>query len=295
MKFGFLLFLVLSVHAFCSEPIGLVLSGGGAKGAYEAGVWKAMSESGVASCVRVISGTSVGAINAALFASGMDTGDMERLWVSNTVSILSPNPVMVSNSLDRIRKGESIMRDFPDWFLPGKEMDGIMDPDALRNLLENNLPEQWPENAPLVYATSTQKGTTNRIVRCLNAETAQARLDILRASSAIPVIFSTSRIDGTVSVDGGVIDNVPIDPIVNAHSDVRTIYVVYLNWENGLGSDRIDASKYPGVRIKEIIPSKNLHGWSGTMDFSPRKTRFLFDLGYADAKRYFENSTLNPK
>ena len=51
------------------DSIGLVLSGGGAKGAFQAGVWKVMNEFGLADKVRVISGTSAGAINAAAFCN----------------------------------------------------------------------------------------------------------------------------------------------------------------------------------------------------------------------------------
>ena len=51
------------------SQIGLVLSGGGAKGAYEVGVWEALKESHVADDICAISGTSIGAINAALRSS----------------------------------------------------------------------------------------------------------------------------------------------------------------------------------------------------------------------------------
>lgn len=49
------------------QKIGLVLSGGG-KGAYEVGVWRAMEQLGLAKDIAAVSGTSVGALNAALFA-----------------------------------------------------------------------------------------------------------------------------------------------------------------------------------------------------------------------------------
>ena len=52
-----------------ASHLGLVLSGGGAKGAYEVGVWQALHEAGLAGNVAAVSGTSIGAVNAALFAS----------------------------------------------------------------------------------------------------------------------------------------------------------------------------------------------------------------------------------
>lgn len=69
----------LCVTAFFAEGFGLVLSGGGAKGAYEVGVWKALEDYGISDKITVISGTSVGALNAALFAC-TDSGEAETLW-----------------------------------------------------------------------------------------------------------------------------------------------------------------------------------------------------------------------
>ena len=67
------------------EPIGLVLSGGGAKGAYEVGVWQELQAAGLASHITAISGTSIGAINAAIFATRPD--DAERLWIENATDV----------------------------------------------------------------------------------------------------------------------------------------------------------------------------------------------------------------
>ena len=67
------------VAALFAEGFGLVLSGGGAKGAYEVGVWKALEDYGITDDITVISGTSVGALNAALFACS-NAGEAEKLW-----------------------------------------------------------------------------------------------------------------------------------------------------------------------------------------------------------------------
>ena len=75
-----------------SHDIALVLSGGGAKGAYQIGVWKALDEYHVSERISVVSGTSVGSLNAALFAAG-DYEAARNLW-NNEVgfySFLMPN------------------------------------------------------------------------------------------------------------------------------------------------------------------------------------------------------------
>ena len=75
--------------------IGLVLAGGGGKGAYQIGVWKYLHECGLDQYVCAVSGTSVGALNAALFASG-NYQRAEDLWLNIQPSqILSPKKISV--------------------------------------------------------------------------------------------------------------------------------------------------------------------------------------------------------
>lgn len=62
------------------KGIGLVFAGGGGKGAYEIGVWKYLHEIGLDQYVRCVSGTSVGALNAALFV-GSSYELAEKLWL----------------------------------------------------------------------------------------------------------------------------------------------------------------------------------------------------------------------
>ena len=84
-----------------SSPIGLVLSGGGAKGAYEVGVWQALHESGLAGDIVAISGTSIGAVNAALFASWPDPKGAERLWLENLGKVFLPNDRILQMASER--------------------------------------------------------------------------------------------------------------------------------------------------------------------------------------------------
>ena len=63
------------------RDIGLVLSGGGAKGAYEVGVWKAICEAGLDRRIGAMSGTSVGSLCAVLFSSVGDAGKCEAIWM----------------------------------------------------------------------------------------------------------------------------------------------------------------------------------------------------------------------
>ncbi len=59
--------------------LGLVLGGGGGRGAYQIGVWQALEELGIAKHIKVISGTSIGALNAMLFMQG-DLEEAKKAW-----------------------------------------------------------------------------------------------------------------------------------------------------------------------------------------------------------------------
>ncbi|MCD8300560.1 MAG: patatin-like phospholipase family protein, partial [Clostridiales bacterium] len=63
----------------CNDGLGLVFSGGGSKGSYEIGAWKALDELGLAGRIAGVSGSSIGAFNTALFAQG-DLGAAEYIW-----------------------------------------------------------------------------------------------------------------------------------------------------------------------------------------------------------------------
>ena len=69
--------------------IGLVLAGGGSRGAYQIGVWKALIELGIDKYINVISGTSIGALNAMLFLQG-DYNLAEEIWKDITQEKILP-------------------------------------------------------------------------------------------------------------------------------------------------------------------------------------------------------------
>lgn len=101
-QFTFLLCLILgAIEIQAGQAVGLVLSGGGAKGAYEVGVWQALHEAGLAGDVAAVSGTSIGAVNAALFASWTDPKGAERLWLENLGKVFVPNDHILQMASER--------------------------------------------------------------------------------------------------------------------------------------------------------------------------------------------------
>ena len=134
--------------------IGLVLSGGGAKGAYQAGVWTALAERGLAERVKAISGTSVGAINAAVFAAVRDPARIVAFWRSRVGGAVAERPegLLSGDALaawaERAAAGFARGAGFP--------FPGALDRSGLERALRDLLPGRWPEGSPAVYATALE-------------------------------------------------------------------------------------------------------------------------------------------
>lgn len=327
--------IVVVVSMLCTslkaEHIGLVLAGGGAKGAYEVGVWQALEKEGVASNITVISGTSVGAINAALFA--VCPNNAEKLWLENMKDIF----VLNTNQINKVlhKKDEQISefwkkrgpilsprelreawRDLM-WLImidsasniindvvssdPGE---GFLDSSPLASAINEAIPQKWPESTPFVYVTSLQKGTEPQATTWrLNNQPHEERIKKLLASCAIPVAFSSVPIDNNNYMDGGWEgnggDNVPLIPILKSHPDVKKVIIVYLGDEKHLRMDRREKNRKlaeeAGVGLVEIIPSEDISGWfgvGGTFNASPETAHRLIELGRKDAEAKLRESLL---
>ena len=249
------------------DGIGLVLSGGGAKGAFQAGVWKAMCELGLAERVRAISGTSVGAVNAAAFATVRDPDKVCRFWRERIEEIPTPN--LRHLSLDALRQGiENTLagRAFP--------FHGLLDRSALEGILASLLPTVWPEDAPAVTATTlecraTILGELDPSAYSLHRfrideECAPSRrVAKILASAAIPWGFDPVEIDGRRYVDGGWDenggDNVPAAPLLKKDNGIRTVVIVRCN--SAEVEPRPFRGRVPaGIKVVEVRPSTTLQG-----------------------------------
>lgn len=238
------------------KGFGLVFSGGGAKGAYEIGVWKYLHEFGFDRYVRAISGTSVGALNAALFL-GSSFENAEKMWQKIGVrDVLTPKTSLLG---DYLFSREGIIEMIDD----GVNFDLIQ---------KSNIP----------CIVTCYKSATFEIERFrLNAYPRKDAISILLASSAIPKVFPKESFGDKQYVDGGlpfVGDNTPILPIYERGA--KTIIVVHLK-QGGY----TDKELYKHSEIIDISPSEDLGGLiTGTLNFNQDKISELIKLGYLDAR-----------
>ena len=162
--------------------IGITLSGGGARGIAHIGVLKALEEMGVQ--ISVISGTSAGSIVASLYAYG-----------------LKPNQIF-----EQVTQLSLLKSVRPAWTWAG-----LLTMDGLKELILKNIPENdfAALNIPLtIAATEIRKG---EVVYFSSGELASA----VMASCTIPVVFRPTSMNGSLYVDGGLLDNLPAQCIRN--------------------------------------------------------------------------------
>lgn len=284
------------------KGIGLVFAGGGGKGAYEIGVWKYLHEIGLDQYVRAVSGTSVGALNAALFV-GSSYEIAENLWLNiEPKKILSPrevNPEDIIRFLTSAgislagplgRASSLILAEtmqgvdvIAQLLLKRIRSDYMFSRSGIIDLINDGLDFPFLQNSDIpCFATCLRCPSLNIERFKLNELDSDGIIKVLLASSAIPIIFPNEEFEGNKYCDGGVPivgDNIPIDPIYD--TGVEHIFVVHLSQDVV-----IDKAKYPNSTIVELVPGIDLgNALTGTLDFTPDGSAKRIEQGYDDAKR----------
>ena len=267
------------------RKIGIVLAGGGGNGAYQVGVWKYLSEIGLAGDVEVFSGTSVGALNAALFATST-ARSAENLWTrSIDGEILLGQEITRKNLFALVRSvaegsdiGRSVFR-----AVLGVAANGVWSRNGLLGIMDGVSLGRLNDRVASVYATCFEflPRANVRHFR-LNGRGCEEMKRILLATSAIPFVFKPEFFDGSLFYDGGLKCNVPIEPLVLGKC--TDAIVVHLSH-----SDKITGIVPDTMRVLEIRPSIRL-GKTGVLNFSSGHAKKLIALGYEDCKRVFEKS-----
>lgn len=256
------------------KKIGIVFSGGGAKGAYQIGVWQALIDLDIAPLITGIAGTSVGAINGVLFAQkdiniGYEIWEKAKLKPLDFESFNKRRKFFVKlvgenniNALYNITKSE------------------CMQSKRLQALIKIHLkPDKINQFNGDCFIATHDTHEKKPIYFNLKKYAKDEQVKIILASASIPYIFSTVSIEGRKLNDGGLSDNTPIKPLYDAGYQV--IIVVYLSRINIYPSNY-----FPNATIINLIPSKSLGDFrTGTLNFSDQKIDWLIEQGYEDTLR----------
>ena len=192
--------------------IGLVLSGGGARGAAHIGVLKVLEENHVP--VDVIAGTSMGAVVGGLYASGLTAAEVERVMTSvDWQGAFRDSPPRSSLNFRRKLEDQNFLVKFPLGLKGGKFRlpRGLVQGQKLTQILRGlTLPvaqiQNFDDLAIPFRAVATDIVTGDRVVLDHGDLTTA-----MRASLSAPGVFSPVESEGRMLVDGGLSSNLPID------------------------------------------------------------------------------------
>lgn len=256
--------------------IGLVLAGGGGKGAYELGVWKALRELNLTKYISVFSGTSIGAFNSVLFA--MDEMEKaEKLWEEVTMEKLVPvsKTELIKRGIGLYIGGKNLQ--LAKKFLTDKLEHGAISNDGAVEMVEKYLDfDKIKENGRICYAACTKLPNLNTKYFRINDYDNETAKKIVLASASLPLIYDSTEIFGEKYIDGGIADNIPIQPVYGEGCDI--IIVVLLSKDV-----QIDRSLYPNSSLIIISP-ENLseNTITGTLNLDTAAKRIRIIEGYND-------------
>ena len=183
----------LSFSPARAQKIGLVLGGGGAKGGAEVGVLKVLEEAGIRP--DYIVGTSIGSIVGGLYAAGYTASELEEMFSQQEwLSLLTDRRADLSGEPFKVLKGVTYIIDS---MLSAK---GCVEFDCLPSPFRCVAASM--RNAEEVVLS---RGTLPKAIR---------------ASMAIPGIFKPVEIDGEKLVDGGMMNNLPVDVCREMGADI---------------------------------------------------------------------------
>lgn len=257
-----------------TKEYGIVLEGGGARGSYQIGAWKALREAGIKICG--IAGASVGALNGALICMD-DLEKAEEIWENIRYSqvinvdddVIETVKKLDLKSLDLVKVAEDAKRILKDKGL---------DITPLKNLIESVVDEDKIRSSDRELYLTTYS-VTDRELLVLNAkDIPDGEIgDMLLASAYFPA-FRNDKLGGKRYLDGGGWNNVPINILLE--HDYKDILVIRIY---GLGYDSERTTEIPeDVHVTHIAPRQDL---GGILEFDRTRARKNMTLGYYDAKR----------
>lgn len=233
------------------RKVAVVLSGGGARGAYQIGALKALRQRGIVP--DIYCGTSVGAFNAAMLASGKTLEEVEVLWRGLRrkdvfAELFAPRRFATLDfrvPFDTFRRSGRHLASFVAdtaryggaWWRAVDMDNQLFDMTPMKNLIRDNI------DLNALHASPTQISIT--LTRLKPAERGSIQVvgkeslthDHILASTALPLLFPPVAIGHEYYCDGGIVMNAPLRPAI--HMGAGDIYVIDLtpppcDYENGL-------------------------------------------------------------
>ena len=240
----------------------LVLAGGGARGSYQVGVWRALTELGWNT--QIITGTSVGSLNGAMFA--LDLYETARdMWTS----IRSQDVMELPEETRNLTELHQFLRDVV--------RAGGMDVTPLEEIVERVLDEDALRASPIRFGLVTveKRGLKPRELPLEEIPKGKVK-DYLLASAACFPALRAKQIDGVQFLDGGYRDNMP----TGLAQKMGAEELVCVDLE-GVGITLPNRTGLPTTMVRSYWELGDI------LHFDPDTARRNIELGYYDTLRAF--------
>ncbi|MCL1933746.1 MAG: patatin-like phospholipase family protein [Candidatus Azobacteroides sp.] len=301
LLFIFLLFGLTSAYP---QKVGLVLSGGGAKGAIHVGIIKALEENGIP--IDCISGTSIGAVVGSLYAMGYSPDEILDLFTSDEFYYWQTGKV--EEKYRYFFRKSPYQPDFIKFNVPLKDSMNIRTADLLPNSLIN--PIQMNQAFLQLFTQANARCNENFDnlfvpFLCIASDVFNKKMvvfrtgnlgDAVRASMTFPLVFKPIMKDSIPLFDGGIFDNFPVNPMKEAfhpdfiigssvagtkkkkptEMDLYTLVESIIMQRTSYSIDPKD-----GIIMSSILDDVNL------LDFN--KSKMLYDMGYQAATELMDS------
>ena len=276
------LLLTISITTYCQDTtsvtsrpkVGLVLSGGGAKGAAHIGVIKYLEEAGIP--IDYVAGTSMGSIIGGLYALGYSSDEIQ-----NIISEVDWNRLL-SNQVDRQKISYELKHESRTQLLTIPFSMGTSQQELQSKSFKNSLPTGIVSGDNVInlfnslsvgYSDDVDFNDLPTPFLCIATNMINGEADVLdkgifskslRASMAIPILFDPVKIDDVLYADGGLVNNFPAEQCRAMGAD----FVIGVSMSPGLESDPKNLSSlFSQVKqLKTIITDKDFENYHNMCD-----------------------------
>lgn len=250
------------------KEYGLVLAGGGTKGAYQVGVWQALKELNIK--IKAIAGASIGALNGALMLQD-NIEQMLKLYENIEIT----NIMKLADEIDTSKDLFDItnLKKFLYTYITNKGIENT----PLRELIKKYINIDKIYNSNIDFGLVTYSVKNKEPLQLFKNEIKKEEMiDYLLASSCFP-IFKSQKIGDIEYMDGGLYDNSPMNMLIE--KGYKNIIVANID---GMGFYK--KTKDKNIYIKIISPKQSL---GGTFEFNHEKIKNNIKLGYLDTMKSF--------
>ncbi len=243
--------------------LAVVLSGGGAKGAYEVGVWKALRKMHIK--YDIVTGTSIGALNGMMMVQN-EFYKCIRLWKNINYDILYDNFKKITSSKEMYLE-----------YL-NKIFDGGIDTNKIEQIINNLYKPNKLYNSKINFGVVSFNLSTRKVIYSTKKNTRPDKLKkyILASATCFP-FFKPTKIGTDILVDGGYYDNLPI----NLALDLGATEIIAVDLRAVGFKQKIRNEK---IKVTYIEPNNKLDSF---LMFDSNVTKRMMKLGYNDTLKKF--------